>query len=99
MDWHGFTSFVHKPSESPGKTDGEGWFGNRSRWKPPLPRLPPPPRKAVLTGVMLDQLLQRVKGYLGRDVEAAIVHVADSVVLDLVADVAVEVPDGQREGA
>lgn len=48
---------------------------------------------------MLDQLLQRVKGYLGRDVEAAIVHVADSVVLDLVADVAVEVPDGQREGA
>lgn len=44
---------------------------------------------------MLDQLLQSVKGYLGRDVEAAVVHVADSVVLDFITDVAVEVPDGQ----
>lgn len=43
---------------------------------------------------MLDQLLQRVKGYLGRDVEAAVVHVADSVVLDTIASVVVEVPDG-----
>lgn len=47
---------------------------------------------------MLDQLLQGVKGYLGRDVEAAVVHVADSVVLDFVTDGAVEVPDGQGVG-
>lgn len=31
---------------------------------------------------MLDELLQRAKGDLGCDVEATIVHVADSVVLD-----------------
>lgn len=52
------------------------------------------PCQSVLTGIMLDQLLQRVKGYLGRDVEAAVVHVADSVVLDTIAGVVVEVPDG-----
>lgn len=54
----------------------------------------PLPRGSVLTGVMLDQLLQRVKGDLGRDVEAAVVHVADSVVLHAVSGVVVEVPDG-----
>lgn len=43
---------------------------------------------------MLDQLLQRVKGDLGRDVEAAVVHIADSVVLHAVSGVVVEVPDG-----
>lgn len=43
---------------------------------------------------MLDQLLQRVKGDLSRDVEAAVVHVADSVVLHSVSGVVVEVPDG-----
>lgn len=42
---------------------------------------------------MLDKLLQRVKGYLGCDVEAAIVHVADSVVLDSFTSVVVQVPD------
>lgn len=47
---------------------------------------------------MLDQFLQSVEGYLGRDVEAAVIHVADSVVLDFVTDVAVEVPDGQGVG-
>lgn len=47
----------------------------------------------VLTRIMLDELLQRVKGYLDRDVEAAVVHVADSVVLDTFASV-VKVPDG-----
>lgn len=52
------------------------------------------PCPSVLTAIMLDQLLQRVKGYLGRDVKAAVVHVADSVVLDTVAGVVVKVPDG-----
>lgn len=44
--------------------------------------------------MMLDQLLQRVEGDLGCDVEAAVVHVADSVVLDSFARVVVQVPDG-----
>lgn len=43
--------------------------------------------------MMLDELLQRVKGYLGCDVKAAVVHVADSVVLDSFASVVVQVPD------
>lgn len=47
---------------------------------------------------MLDQLLQRVERDLGRDVEAAVVHVADSVVLDSVTGAVVEVPDGQGVG-
>ena len=42
---------------------------------------------------MLDHLLQRAKGYLGCDVEATIVHVADSVVLDYFPSVVVQVPD------
>lgn len=42
---------------------------------------------------MLDQLLQRVEGYLGCDVEATVVHVADPVVLHSFACVVVQVPD------
>ena len=42
---------------------------------------------------MLDELLQRVEGYLGLDVEATVVHVADSVVLDSFTSVVVQVPD------
>lgn len=52
-----------------------------------------PPQEVVLTRVMLDQLLQRVKGYLGCDVEAAVVHVAYSVVLHAFTRVLVQVPD------
>jgi len=42
---------------------------------------------------MLDELLQRVEGDLGCDVEAAAVQVADSVVLDSFTGVVVQVPD------
>lgn len=42
---------------------------------------------------MLNQLLQRVKGDLGCDVEAAAVQVADPVVLDPFACVGVQIPD------
>lgn len=42
---------------------------------------------------MLDQLLQGAEGDLGCDVEATIVQVADSVVLDPFACVGVQIPD------
>lgn len=45
-----------------------------------------------LTAVILHQLLQRVEGDLGRDVEAAVVHVTDPVVLDPFTCVVVQVP-------
>lgn len=51
------------------------------------------PWQAAHTWVMLDELLQRVKRYLCCDVEAPIVHVADSVVLDSFTAVVVQVPD------
>lgn len=42
---------------------------------------------------MLDELLQRDKRDLGRDVESTVVHVADPVVLDPFTCVGVQVPD------
>lgn len=43
--------------------------------------------------MMLDELLQRVKGDPSCDVEATVVHVADPVVLDSFTRVVVQVPD------
>ena len=42
---------------------------------------------------MLDKLLQRVKGDLGCDIEATVVHIADPVVLDSFTCVVVQVPN------
>lgn len=44
--------------------------------------------------MMLDKLLQGDKGYLGCDVEATTVQVADPVVLDYFTSVVVQFSDG-----
>lgn len=43
--------------------------------------------------MVLDELFQGVKGYLSIDVEAAIVHVTNPVVLDSFTSVVVQVSD------
>lgn len=53
----------------------------------------------VHTGVMFDQLGQAGEGDLAGDVEAAGVQVADSVVLDDVALVVIQISQREREAA
>lgn len=95
LDWHGFNSFVHKPSESPAWRQERGDRFKTIQMETPtvIGNVDESPHEAVRTWVMLDKLLQRVKGYLGCDVEATVVHVADSVVLDSFTTVVVQVPD------
>lgn len=66
----------------------------------PAPLQPPcqsPPPS--LTRVVLHQLVQALEGDAGRDVDAAIVHVADLIVLDDLPLDLVKVPQREREGA